>query len=83
MNVRVVTQHRPLQRADDYKLFSFDFVAHVLDDPVTLEVVLKMFYGLNVVENFQVPVEVGRRFKCTWHAVEMWSVAQYNTITIQ
>ena len=45
-------------RAVDYKLFSFDFVAHVLDDSVNLEVVLKMFYGLNVVENFQVPVEV-------------------------
>jgi len=51
-------QDRPLQRAVDYKLFSFDFVAHVLDDAVSLEVVLKMFYGLNVVENFQVPVEV-------------------------
>ena len=51
-------QNTPLQRADDYKLFNFDFVAHILDDSVTLEVVLKMFYGLNVVENFQVPVEV-------------------------
>ena len=45
-------------KAVDYKLFNFDFVAHVLDDSVSLEVVLKMFYGLNVVENFQVPVEV-------------------------
>jgi len=52
-------QHTPLQRADDYKLFNFDFVAHILNDSVTLQVVLKMFYGLNVVENFQVPVEVG------------------------
>ena len=51
-------QHTPLQRADDYKLFNFDFVAHVLDESTTVEVVLKMFYGLNVVENFQVPVEV-------------------------
>jgi len=51
-------QNKPLQRADDYKLFSFDFVAHILDESVTLEVVLKIFYGLNVFENFQVPVEV-------------------------
>jgi len=51
-------QNTPLQRADDYKLFNFDFVSHILHENVTLEVVLKMFYGLNVVENFQVPVEV-------------------------
>jgi len=57
--VRACVQNKPLQRAVDYKLFSFDFVAHVLADSVNLEVVLKMFYGLNVVENFQVPVEVG------------------------
>jgi len=54
----IYVQNSPLQRADDYKLFNFDFVAHVLDHATSLEVVLKMFYGLNVVENFQVPVEV-------------------------
>lgn len=51
-------QRKPLQRADDYRLFNFDFVSYVLDESVSLEVVLKMFHGLNVVENFQVPVEV-------------------------
>lgn len=58
-DVRAGVQKKPLRRADEYKLFNFDFVSHVLSDSTTLEVVLKMFYGLNVVDNFQVPVEVG------------------------
>jgi len=51
-------QNTPLQRADVYKLFNFDFVVQTLSESVSMEVVLKMFYGLNVVENFQVPEEV-------------------------